>query len=266
MRISIDHHTRYRFSEPQARIVQMLRLTPVDTRDQTIVSWHVGVDCDARLRPAVDGYGNAITMLYAEGPIDAIDITVTGEVLTTNGNGVVAGSAEPLPPALFLRKTPRTVASDALFAFAVDNVTNSRSPLDLLHRLNDAFFRRFPDAPDLPDTGASAADAFETRKPTSRDLAQMFIASARMLGTPARYVTGYLSDGEAHSAPHGWAEAHIEEIGWIGFDPTRGLSPDERYVRVAVGLDTAGAAATAGTRIGHGREELAVDVQATSEA
>ena len=70
MRITIDHRTHYRFSQPQGRIVQMLRLTPGDTQDQTVVNWHVGVDCDARLRPATDGFGNAITMLYAEGPIE----------------------------------------------------------------------------------------------------------------------------------------------------------------------------------------------------
>lgn len=67
MRIAIEHRTQYRFSEPQARIVQMLRLTPCDTQDQTVVSWLVGVDCDARLRDAGDGFGNSVTMLYAEG-------------------------------------------------------------------------------------------------------------------------------------------------------------------------------------------------------
>ena len=46
----------------------------------------------------------------------------------------------------------------------------------------------------------------------------------------------------------------------MGFDPADGLSPDERYVRVAIGLDPAGAAAVAGTRIGHGLEQLDVDL------
>ena len=135
MRITIDHRTHYRFSQPQGRIVQMLRLTPGDTQDQTVVNWHVGVDCDARLRPAVDGFGNAITMLYAEGPIAAIDISVTGEVLTGNASGVVRGSAEPLPPLLFLRETPRTALDDGLTAFAADCVAASVDPLD--RRRND---------------------------------------------------------------------------------------------------------------------------------
>jgi transglutaminase-like putative cysteine protease len=260
MRIAIDHHTRYRFSRPQDRLVQMLRLTPGDTRDQTVVSWMVSVDCDARLRDATDGFGNAVTMLYADGPIAAIDVHVTGEVLTTNADGVIHGSSEPLPPPVYLRTTPRTAPGDGLPDFAAQSIAGTDDRLEALHRLNRALHARFPCAPDAPDTGASAAEAFGGGKATSRDVAQMFIAAARSLDIPARYVSGYRSDSVAHSAPHAWAEAHIERLGWVAFDPVTGLSPDERYVRIAVGLDAAGASAIAGTRIGHGLEQLDVDL------
>ncbi len=258
MRIAIDHRTHYRFSQPQARIVQMLRLTPCDTQDQTVVAWHIGVDCDARMRQGFDGFGNAVTMLYAEGPIAALDVTVTGEVLTLESSGVVRASHEPLPPLLYRRSTARTQSSAALADFAHEQAQGDM--LDRMHRLNAALHQRFPAAPDLPDAGASVAEAFAGGAVTSRDVAQIFVAAARTLGAPARYISGYRSDGEAHSAPHAWAEAHIERIGWIGFDPTTGPSPDESYVRVAVGLDATGAAPIAGTRVGHGEEKLDVDL------
>jgi transglutaminase-like putative cysteine protease len=258
MRIAIDHRTRYRFTTPQARIVQMLRLTPCDTQDQTVVSWHIGVDCDARLREAVDGFGNAVTMLYAEGPIEALDLTVTGEVLTLEASGVVRGSPEPLPPLLYRRATPRTLSSVSLAEFAREQAGGTM--LRQLHRLNGALHARYPTAPDRPDAGVSAAEAFAGKTATSRDVAQMFIAAARTLEAPARYVSGYRRDGEAHSAPHAWAEAWVERIGWIGFDPATGMSPDESYVRVAVGLDATGAATIAGTRVGQGEERLDVDL------
>lgn len=262
MRIAVEHVTRYRFSEPQARIVQMLRLTPSDTQDQTVVSWMVGVDCDARLRDATDGFGNAVTMLYAEGPIEALDVTVTGEVLTTDGGGVVRGSTEPLPPLLYLRDTPRTLAGDELTRFAADGAGAASDPIGRMQRLNAALHERFRCAPDAPDSGRSAAEAFEgPGQAASRDVAQMFIAAARTLAVPARYVSGYRTHGGAQCAPHAWAEAHIDGLGWIGFDAVTGLSPDDSYVRVAVGLDSAGAASIAGTRVGHGEEELDVDLQ-----
>lgn len=259
MRIAIDHRTHYRFSEPQARIVQMLRLTPVDTQDQTVVSWLIGVDCDARLRTAVDGFGNAVTMLYAEGPIAALDISVTGEVLTLEANGVVRGSNEPLPPTLYLRSTPRTQPAGALAAFA-QAAASGDDLLERLHRFNQALGERFEIAPEGRDRGWSAGAAFALASAGPRDLAQMFVTGARGLGIPARYVSGYRSDGVAHCGPHAWAEAYVEGIGWIGFDPATGLSPDETYVRIAVGLDATGAAPIAGTRIGAGEERLDVDL------
>lgn len=261
MRIAIEHRTTYKFSEPQARIVQMLRLTPCDTQDQTVVSWLVGVDCDARLRDTTDGYGNSVTMLYAEGPIEALDITVTGEVLTSESSGVIRSGHEPLPPLFYLRTTPRTKSSDGLFVFAAEGVGTGSDRLEQLHRLNAAFHKRFPCVPDLPDAGCTAAKAFDAgKKVSSRDVAQMFIAAARGLAVPARYVSGYRAEDTARSAPHAWAEAHIEGLGWVGFDPSTGVSPDESYVRVAIGLDASGAAATGGTRIGQGQEQLDVDL------
>jgi transglutaminase-like putative cysteine protease len=265
MRITIDHRTRYSFSEPQARLVQMLRLKPCDTSDQTVVSWMIGVDCDARMRDATDGFGNAVTMLYAEGRIEAIDISVTGEVLTTNTDGLVHGSIEPLAPIVYLRTTPRTSPGGGLPAFAADSAAGARDTLDSMHRLNAALHARFPCVPDAADTGLTAAEAFANGNTTSRDVAQMFITAARSLEVPARYVSGYHRDGEAHSAPHAWAEAHVEGLGWVGFDPVTGLSPDDSYVRVAVGLDALGAASIAGTRIGKGAEALDVDLRVVSE-
>lgn len=260
MRIAIDHRTQYRFSEPQARIVQMLRLTPTDTQDQTVVSWDIGVDCDARLRTAVDGYGNAVTMLYAEGPIAGIEIHVTGEVLTLNADGVVRGNVEALPPLLYLRATARTRPGGELGDFADGVAAGVDDSISRLHRLNMALHERFELGPETRDQGFSADAAFKLERASPRDLAQMFVAASRGLGVPARYVSGYRSDAGAHCGPHAWAEAWVDGPGWIGFDPSAGLSPDEAYVRVAVGLDATGAAPVVGMRIGAGEEELDVDL------
>lgn len=262
MRISVEHHTHYRFSQPQSRLVQMLRLTPSDTQDQTVVGWHIGVDCDARLRRGIDGFGNCITMLYAEGPISAIDIVVTGEVLTTANAGVIYGSDEPLPPMLFLRSTPRTQPNEAIAQFAGDAIAAAGDALGQIHALNSAIHGKFAAVLPSPDDGLRAADAFGRADPSRRDLVHIFLAGARSQRVPARYVTGYRWDGEAaHCAPHAWAEAHVEGIGWVGFDPSTGLSPDETYVRGAIGLDAPGAAPIAGTRIGEGSEKLDVELQ-----
>jgi transglutaminase-like putative cysteine protease len=261
MRLSIDHRTTYRFSAPQRRLVQLLRLTPADSHDQTVARWDIHVGCDARLRPARDGFGNLITMLYAEGDVERIEIAVTGEVVTGHADGVVHGVAEPLPPALYLRSTALTPRDPAIAAWAAD-AAGGDDPLARLHALNRALHARAADRA-AGDPARDASAAWEAGAASPRDLAHVFIVAARAIGAPARFVSGYrLPDrAGAHAPrPHAWAEAHVDGLGWVGFDPAAGLCPEERYVRVAMALDAAGAAPVAGSRTGGGEEALEADV------
>ncbi len=265
MRLSIDHRTTYRFTAPQGRVVQLLRMTPPDTHDQTVADWHIAVDCDARVREHRDGFGNRTTMLYAEGPIERIEIAVTGEVVTSHSDGVLHGTFEPLPPRVFLRATPATESDDTIATFARE-AWGEGDTLAGLHRLNAATKARFRLSRARPEPGLAAAAAFAREEATARDLAQVFVAGARAMGVPARYVTGSCDLYDGHRpTPHGWAEAWVERIGWIGFDPTLGLSPEEHHVRVAVALDAAGSSPLAGSRLGEGRESLDVDVSVSAQ-
>lgn len=264
MRIAVDHRTHYRFSKPQARLVQMLRMTPLGTEGQTIVDWNIAVSCDAKLRYQADGYGNAVTMLYADGPIEEIEIAVSGEVLTSETHGIARGAPEPLPPAVFRRATPFTRADAAISAFsdAIGDAEGDR--LAWLHRLNRAVHDRFDVAASAAGSAPCAApDCFTERSLSARGLAHVFLAGARHAGIPARHIGGYSlvpCVDRAHPRPHDWAEAYVEGIGWIGFDPSIGQSPDLDHVRVAVGLDSSETTPIAGSRLGGGKEELDVEL------
>ena len=258
MRISVDHRTRYRFTTPQARLVQLLRLTPQDSIDQTVVNWHIGVDCDVRLREARDGFGNRVTMLYADGPIAEIGITVEGEVLTASEGGLVRGVAEPLPPALFVRTTLRTIADEAMLGLMQDLPGGA---LERVHALNRAVHGAVECEEQHNDDGLTAAQAFAAGAASPRDFAHILLALARADGIPARYVSGYRPGMHGGHAPHAWAEMHVPGIGWLAVDPSRGIVADAHYVRVATALDASGAAAVAGSRLGKGEEQLDVDLQ-----
>jgi transglutaminase-like putative cysteine protease len=109
----------------------------------------------------------------------------------------------------------------------------------------------------------TAAEAFAGRRGVCQDGTHIFIAAARHLGIPARYISGHFfrdDDVTAQDAGHAWAESYVDKLGWVGFDPTNGISPTEAHVRVAVGLDYLGAAPVRGTRYGGGGETLKVAV------
>jgi transglutaminase-like putative cysteine protease len=111
---------------------------------------------------------------------------------------------------------------------------------------------------------ANAAEAFARKRGDARDLTHVFIGAAHSLGIPARYVSGYYrgdEGAEAQRAGHAWAEAFVPDLGWVAFDPAHGFCPTDTHVRVAIGLDSLGAAAVRGTRYGAGAETLAVDIK-----
>ena len=262
MCLSIDHHTRYRFSQPQARVVQLLRVTPSDFAGQTVLDWRIDVDCDARLRTGLDGYGNPTTMLYIDGPLQALEITVRGEVLTEDQAGVVKGAHEPLPPLFFTRDTPTTAPCDAIRAFC--RSLGASDPLERIHMMNTLVGGMLKISPGRGPVGRSAGEVLDSGRGTTRDAAHLLISVARACGHPARIVSGHSLHGPDRGhrrSAHYWAEVHVPKLGWVALDPSSGFSPDESYVRVAVGLDAYDATPVSGTRMGGGVEELDVDVR-----
>ena len=270
MRLTIDHHTRYQFSEPQARVVQLLRMTPADYSGQTVTDWRIDVDCDARLRDGRDGYGNLTTMLYIDGPISAIELMVRGEVLTDDSAGRVNGCTETLPALFFTRVTPLTEADGAIAALAQTVVGNAALGSDQAAALMMAVHDVITPKPGRTEKSITAADAFSLGHGSVRDCAHVLIAAARSVGYPARLVSGHCLDSPnaaSHSSAHCWTELYIEGEGWISLDPSTNRTPRDTYVRVAIGLDASDSTPLSGTRRGGGIEALDVDVRvATSES
>jgi transglutaminase-like putative cysteine protease len=163
-----------------------------------------------------------------------------------------------------LRETALTQPEAAIVEFAeAARAAAGRETLPLMHGLMTALNREMTFDTDPTHVATTAAEAFSLRRGVCQDLTHIFIAAARQLGIPARYVAGHLrrSDGVTEQeAGHAWAEAYVEDLGWVGFDPTNGIAVTPAHVRVAVGLDYLGAAPVRGTRYGGGGESLNVSV------
>jgi transglutaminase-like putative cysteine protease len=266
MRLSISHRTQYRFTKPLKGAMQILRLTPHSCLNQTVLDWRIDVDCDARLRDSRDGYGNCITNLYVDEPVTSLTITATGQVVTDDRAGVVSGLPIDLPAGVFLRSTPLTTPDDALCDFAKDVAGKARSTLDRLHLLSNSLGARMTFDAEASLVSTDAVSAFEAGRGVCQDYAHIFIAAARAIDIPARYVSGHLYrryDEDAQPASHAWAEAWVEGLGWVAFDPTNGICADDNYVRIASGLDFADVSPIVGVRRGGGIEEMSVEVRVT---
>ncbi len=261
MRIRIDHRTTYRYAEPAASLVQALRVTPCDHAGQHIVEWRVDADIDGSFHASRDAFGNHVTMFYASGPVGAVTVSVTGLADVSDTAGVIAGE-ETLPPGAYLRATDLTQCDRGLLALA--DRFRGDGPLAAMHGLCAAIYQDMRFEIGTTSATTSAGSAFAAGHGVCQDFAHIFVAAARALHIPARYVSGHLARDEAQEAAHAWAEAYVSDLGWVGFDPANGISPTDHYLRVAIGLDYLDAAPIRGSRRGGGEEILSVSVDAAA--
>lgn len=263
MRIRVRHETTYIYETPAKYIIQKLRLTPRSHDGQYVRRWRIEVDQDCRLMEGTDAFGNIVHNFTLMGLFESLTIRVEGDVETEDTSGVVRSTAERLPAALYLRDTDLTEPNDEIVEYASKFRRTDNDRLALLHDLLADLHQRMRYDKDGTASATTAAEAFALGQGVCQDFAHIFIAASRSLGIPARYTGGYLvqTDGTASSeAGHAWAEAHVDGLGWVGFDPSNGVCTTEGYVRVAIGLDYLGAAPVRGSQSGGRSEKLDVSV------
>lgn len=271
MRIRIHHQTTFAYAPAARSVIQNLRLTPRSFESQYVMRWRISVDVDGSLRQSEDSFGNVVHAFTYQGSIERFTIVAAGEASTSDAVGVVRGAVEPLPASMFLRASPLAQANGALREFALEAVGSSSDPIERLHRLMNATHEAIVHEPDAAAAKGGAAEAFALRRAGAADFAHIFVACARWLGVPARLVSGYLAPREG-PPPQGlfaWAEAATPVLGWVAFDPVHNQCADDRYVRVAVGLDAQGAAPFRAAQSGGGEETIDASVrieQATAQS
>ncbi|WP_175917800.1 transglutaminase family protein [Burkholderia pyrrocinia] len=305
MRLAIRHISRYQFDDQATHALQRLRLRPQSGPGQTVRAWQVTIDGVEPTLSYADGLGNRIDLVrHDRGAKAEIVVVAAGVVETQDRAGILGNPEGYAPPWIFERETALTKAGDTVRALAEALPIEPRG-LDALHWLMTEVHGRIAYAPNLAaDAPVDAETALQNGEGTSRDHAHAFIAAARSLKIPARYISGYvLADsamqriadakqnvgddedeealalqsgegmqqalGASHAAQsqsqsqtqsqgqsqaalgaqpqaaalmqqpagHAWAEAYVDGLGWVGFDPFMNRCPDERYVRIAVGLD-----------------------------
>ena len=268
MLIRVEHSTAYSYSEPLLSSTQYLRMTPLSSRTQTVESWKLA--CPGALTtPWQDQYGNLCHTLTVAEPLSEFEIKVCGLVRTRDTNGVVGTAPQEFPSAIYLRETTYTLTSGPIQDFASRfRKQRKNDVIETLHEVMLAIAEAVEYRKGETHVHTTGSEALEQGVGVCQDQAHIFCAVCRALDVPARYVSGYLSHGaghEAHASSHAWAEAFVEYLGWVGFDPTNRACATDAYIRTAVGLDYAEAGPVRGVRSGGGTETMKVRVSFPSQ-
>ena len=265
MRLHIRHQTSYKFDASVPFGLQQLRKTPKSFRNQRIENWSTEVVGGHKELSFEDYHRNTVELISFEPNTKEISLISEGVVVVEDLDGVLGAHEGSTPLWLFKRPTELTKPGKGI-ADLLGTLAEGE-PLEKLHALSGAIRDRVPYKIGSSGPDWTAEDAVQAGCGVCQDHAHIFITAARQLDLPARYVSGYLMMNETvlQDATHAWAEVHVPGLGWVGFDVSNGISPDDRYVRVATGLDYAQAAPVIGSRIGTAGEQLTVQLQVAQQ-
>ena len=221
MLLKINHETRYNYDKPVQYGLQQLRLRPKERPGQRILDWNIEIEGGLVELSFEDQHCNHVDLINIERGRSEIVIRCTGEVENTDGSGVIGAHAGFAPLWYFKRATALTR----------------------------------PEA----ETGRLIASLDQDY---DGDIARLHALSALVTDKVA-YKTGETNaETTAEQALSiGGGVCQDQHIGWVGFDVSNGYSPDERYVRVATGLDYRDASPITGLRYGAGGEDMIVSLQ-----
>ncbi|MEL7097867.1 MAG: transglutaminase family protein [Pseudomonadota bacterium] len=262
MRLRIDHTTTYTFDAPVEYGLQQLRKTPKSRDGQRVEDWSVEVSGGTVEAEFTDEHANVVNLVAITPGVEAVTLRCSGYVDVEDRGGVVGVQKGHVPLWLFKRSTQLTRAGANVRRLAKGLRGEHTDALPPLHALSARILSEVPYQIGETDAETTADAAIEAGRGVCQDHAHIFVAAARALDIPARYVSGYvmLNDRIDQEAAHAWAEAHVDGLGWVGFDVSNGISPDARYVRVATGLDYRGAAPVSGIRLGAAGEKMDVTI------
>lgn len=262
MKLRIEHTTTYTYQGTDYALHQV-RLRPNDCTSQTVLSWGLQIEGGKAEVAFTDQHGNKVDLVSIEPDVKRFTLTCSGEVETYDTGGVLPLTRTAPPLWLYRRFTHLTTAEKGVRALLSGLGRSPELGLETLHALMGLVADTV--AYDTGGTGTktTAEEALQLGHGVCQDHAHVFISAARLLGFPARYVGGYMMMTERidQDAGHAWAEAFVDGLGWVGFDPANRISPDERYIRLATGLDYGEAAPVSGVMYGGGGDTLDVSVQ-----
>lgn len=251
-RLRIRHHTVHRYDAPVTGSYNEIRMQPLDTPGQTVLTSIVEIRPDEGHTSWTDYFGTRVVAFDLHRPHDALEVTVTTTVETSTaptGTGspdggwdALTGSEVTEDLAEYLLDTTLTAVTDELREAGqqLRRETPGATATAVLDFVHDRLVYRS----GTTHVHSSADEAWQARSGVCQDYAHLSLALLRSTGIPARYVSGYLHprrdaeiDVPARGESHAWVEYFIG--GWHAWDPTNDRPPGPGHVVTGRGRDYA---------------------------
>jgi transglutaminase-like putative cysteine protease len=272
MLFDIQHRTELTYSQRISESVMEVRLTPRSDAQQTLRRFHIAVGPDARVSSHVDWQGNTVHQFSVVAFHDRLLIQSTSTVATHPQRPELHSLPDPLRAARtshrlldFLsfggpvQRDPRILAlAERISLYECARV--AEATLRVTEAVRDVLtYKR-----GVTNSLTTVAEALDHGAGVCQDFTHLALSLMRLIGVPARYVSGYLHRSDLPEVEtHAWCEAFFPSIGWVGFDPTHGEPTGEGHIAIATGRSYADVPPNRGVYRGEAEEKISASVTIT---
>ncbi|RPD49949.1 transglutaminase family protein [Hymenobacter sediminis] len=282
---NIKHITRYTYAAEVIDCVNQVMLYPLeDDRLEVIghevtISHDSGITHDTPISNYTDYFGNTVGIFTVLEPHTVLVIESTKDVVTHP----IQFPMDEQPaeqqwqhlqeihhdPTFIDFLCEECFASAQNLKATLDQLVNrSDKPLKNALVLSEYVYDNFQYRQGVTNIETPAEEIWQLKAGVCQDFAHMLLAMLRIVGIPARYVSGYVCpDREGvrgSGATHAWVEAYIPYYGWLGLDPTNNCIVNDGHVRLAIGRNFPDCTPVKGTYKGTSSHRLDVSVHIES--
>lgn len=269
MKYDILHRTHYTYTSPARDSFNDARLEPPSNLEQTVESFSIRVEPEARLNRYRDFYSNLVH--HFEIPAAHNSLLIESQVkIETHWPEPLDENAELCPMEKpgdapyaercfdFLQSSRYVELEVDVWKLAIDAKADCDDAWRTALALMKFTHEHLKYLPNSTHVHSCMRDVMAQRGGVCQDFAHFLIGLCRSVKIPARYVSGYLAT-EIASATHAWMEIFLPGIGWRALDPTHNRQINEMYVKIGHGRDYADVAPVSGNY--HGTLDRRMDVE-----
>ncbi|HNP25033.1 MAG TPA: transglutaminase family protein [Panacibacter sp.] len=270
----IHHITKYEYDRPVSESVNEIKIFPVATDEQEILSHEIIISPTPDMHSFYDYWGNKtgvfnILPLHPSLVIESkllIRTTASSQLRINFHTGFEQLEKERSGDMKLIEFSVKDqVKNQPGIDEIVEKISGDRrSVATVVERCAEYIYKYFNYRKGITNIETTVDEILAHRGGVCQDFAHLMLQVLATLKIPSRYVSGYICPNKngmrGEGATHAWVEAYIPGYGWAGIDPTNNVWVTNNHIKLAVGRHFNDCTPVKGTFKGPARQKLSVYV------
>ena len=278
-RFYIKHLTKYTYSDFVIDGANQIMLYPIEDAYQQVINQTIKVTNQPNIETFKDFYNNTVGSFMVIVPHNFLSISSEVEVETseqifpddsapTEEQWKVLKALKKDPEYMDFLKYKTFDGTPEILDMIACKYLNNISPYKIALEFCEFIYKNFEYKSGITTVDSKLDLVWKLKAGVCQDFTNILLQMVRMLGIPARYVSGYICPSDdnvrGEGATHAWIEVYIPFYGWLGIDPTNNAIANQYHVKLATGRDYKDCSPVKGVYKGNVQDDLFVKVKVST--